>query len=195
MATGNDNIGKEEYIGQHEVGVCNEAGEQFMDFAVRHSLRVVNTFFKKAERHKLTYKNGALESQTDYILCRANEKANIRDCKVILGESVTSQHRPLICKLSGKKLELKKLAEDLRQLGEELLGRTLGKSKTDKGTWWWNEEVQQHIKIKKETKKILDQKNNVENREAYKIAKKAAKSSVARAKAKAIKGYMTKWKP
>ncbi|XP_047487853.1 uncharacterized protein LOC125038387 [Penaeus chinensis] len=179
---GNDNIGKEEYIGKHGI---------------------------------------------DYILCRTNEKANIRDCKVILGESVTSQHRPLICTLSGKKLELKKLAgisrtkwwkladrnaqnefasaamvrltlresegsqnwetvtEDLRQLGEELLGRTSGKSKTDKETWWWNEEVQQHIKIKKETKKILDQENNVENREAYKIAKKAAKRSVARVEAKA----------
>ncbi|XP_047469167.1 craniofacial development protein 2-like [Penaeus chinensis] len=123
---GNDNIGKEEYTGKHGVGECNEAGEQFMDFAI------------------------------DYILCQTIEKANIRDCKVILGECVMSQHRPVICTLSGKKLELKKLA---------------GKSKTDKETWWWNEEVQQHIKLKKETKKILDQENNIENREAYKIAK------------------------
>ncbi|XP_047483276.1 craniofacial development protein 2-like [Penaeus chinensis] len=191
---GNDNVGKEEYIGKHGVGVCNEAGEQFVDFAVRHSLRVVNTFFKKAERYKLTYRSGALEFQNDYILCRTNEKANIRNCKVTLGESVMSQHRPLICTLRGKKLDLKKLAGIPRTKWWKLADRNaqnefasaaMEKNKKDKETGWWNEKVQQYIKIKKETKKILDQENNVENREAYKVAKKAAKRSVARAKAKA----------
>ena len=59
-------------------------------------MRVVNTYFEKAERHKITYKSGAAESQIDYILCRSSDKGNIKDCKFILGESVTNQHRPLI---------------------------------------------------------------------------------------------------
>ncbi|XP_047499087.1 uncharacterized protein LOC125045703 [Penaeus chinensis] len=151
-----------------------------MDFAARHSLRVVNTFFKKAERQNVTYKSVALVSQIDYILCRTNEKANIRDCKVILGESAHLE--------SEGSQNWQTVTEYLRQLGEELLGRTSGKSKTDKETWWGNEEVQD-IKIKKGTKKILDQENNVENREAYKIAKKAAKRSEARAKAKAYQRF------
>ena len=48
-----------------------------------HSLRIVNTFFKNAERYRKTYKSGAAESQIDFILCRISEKKNIRDCKVI----------------------------------------------------------------------------------------------------------------
>ncbi|XP_047485847.1 uncharacterized protein LOC125036932 [Penaeus chinensis] len=101
-----------------------------------------------------------------------NEFASAARVRLTLRESEGSQNWETV-------------TEDLRQLGVELLGRTSGKSKTDKETWWWNEEVQQHIKIKKETQKILDQENNVGNREAYKIAKKAAKRYVARAKAKA----------
>ena len=134
-------------------------------------MRVVNTYLEKAERHKITYNSGAAESQIDYILCRSNDKGNIKDCKVILGESVTNQHRPLVCTLiSNKATERKpsrvprtkwwKLAEpdlrvqfteearqmiqqrvreetedwetvteDLRQLCEQLLGKTSGNMK------------------------------------------------------------------
>ena len=56
-----------------------------------HDLRVINTYFKKAEKHKITYKSGGRKSQIDYIMCRSDEKRNIKDCKVFLGESVTSQ--------------------------------------------------------------------------------------------------------
>ena len=101
---GKDNRGKEGTIGTYGVGASNEAGDQFVDFAMSHSLRIVNTFFKRAERHRITYKSGAAESQIDFILCRKSEKKNIRDCKVILGESVTSQHRPpLVCTLLRRK--------------------------------------------------------------------------------------------
>ena len=67
-------------------------------------MRVVNICFEKAERHKITYnKSGTAESHIDYILCRSSDKGNIKYCKVILGESVTNQHRPLICTLISNK--------------------------------------------------------------------------------------------
>ena len=69
----------------------------------KHNMRLVNTYFEKAERHKITYKSGAAGSQIDYILCRSSDKANIKDGKVILGESVTNQHRPLVCTLISNK--------------------------------------------------------------------------------------------
>ena len=74
-----------------------------MAFAVSHNMRVVSTYFEKAERHKITCKSGTAESQIDYILCRSSDKGNIKDCKVILGESVTNQHRPLVCTLISNK--------------------------------------------------------------------------------------------
>ncbi|XP_069993536.1 uncharacterized protein [Penaeus vannamei] len=192
-----------------------------------HSLRIVNTFFKKAERHRITYKSRDAESKIDYILCRMSDRGSIKDCKVILGESVTSQHRPLVCtlgmsvtprrkvigvqrtkwwKLADKdtqsqfvaaardKLQqseregnrsFEEVTEYLRKLGERLLGRTSGKCKPGKKTWWWNDEVQESLKRKKEAKKILDMENNDENKEVYKLAKKEAKKSVAGAKARA----------
>ena len=46
-----------------------------------------------------------------------------------------------------------KMAKMLRKTAETVLGVTLGKRKGDKETWWWNEEVQESIKEKKEQRK------------------------------------------
>ena len=74
-----------------------------MAFAMSHNMRVVNTYFEMAERHKITPKDGTAELHIDYMLCRSSDKGNIKDCKVILGESVTNQHRPLVCTLISNK--------------------------------------------------------------------------------------------
>ena len=58
--------------------------------------------------HKIKYKSGTAESQLDYILCRSSDKGNVKDCKVILGESVTNQHRPLVCTLISNKANERK---------------------------------------------------------------------------------------
>ena len=70
------------------MGESNEAGDNCVAFAMSHNMRVVNTYLEKAERHKITYKSGTAESQIGYILCRSTDKGNIKDSKVILGESV-----------------------------------------------------------------------------------------------------------
>ena len=98
-----NNSGKGETIGKYGVGESNEAGENVVAYAMSHNMRVVNTYFEKAERHKITYKSGTAESQIDYILCRSSAKGNIKDCKVILGESVTNQYRPLVWTLISNK--------------------------------------------------------------------------------------------
>ena len=92
------------------MGESNEAGDNCVAFAMSHDMRVVNTYFEKAERHKITYKSGTAESQIDYILCRSSDKGNIKYCKVILGESVTNQHRPLVCTLISNKATERKLS-------------------------------------------------------------------------------------
>ena len=70
-------------------------------------------------------------------------------------------------------------------LGEEILGKTSGKTKQEKETWWWDEEVQQSIQAKKAAKKALDRENTEANKTAYKDKKKQAKKTVAAAKAQA----------
>ena len=52
--------------------------------------------------------------------------------------------------------EWDKTAEMLRKTAETVLEVTFGKQKGDRETWWWNEEVQESIKEKKEAKKAWD---------------------------------------
>jgi len=223
---GSDNTGIEATVGKYGYGERNGGGEAIVDFAVSHDLWIVNTFYKKAPRHRITYQNGGAETQIDYILCCSDDR-NTRDCKVILGEAITNQHRPVICTIQASKLKAQKktgtmktkwwklntadcrtnfsekakeklerrrledrcnwetIASDMRILGEEVLGKTSGKVKVGKETWWWGEEVQKCIRDKKEAKKRLFEDNTDENRTNYKRAKKQAKKVVAVAKAKA----------
>lgn len=91
-----DNTGKEDVIGKYGFGTRNEEGETLIDFALSMDLAISNTYFKKAER-QLIYRSGRVKTQIDYILCQKTSRGTIRDCKVILGESVATQHRPVVC--------------------------------------------------------------------------------------------------
>ncbi|KAK4328611.1 hypothetical protein Pmani_000982 [Petrolisthes manimaculis] len=87
---------EKEVMGKYGVGERN---------AKRTEMAVVNTYFKKKEEHRITYKSGGRSTQVDYILCRRGNLKEFGDCKVVPGESVAKQHRVLIGKMS---LEIKK---------------------------------------------------------------------------------------
>ena len=71
-------------------------------------------------------------------------------------------------------------------IGEEVFGKTSGKDPPqDKETWWWNNEVREKVKEKKEAKKTYDRMGNEEKERAYREANKEAKRAVAQAKARA----------
>ncbi|KAG2459970.1 CFDP2 protein, partial [Polypterus senegalus] len=46
----------------------NEGGQRIVDFAKRMDMAVVNTYFKKKEEHRVTYKSGGRCTKVDYIL-------------------------------------------------------------------------------------------------------------------------------
>jgi len=75
----------------------------------------------------------------------------------------------------------------IRQVGEELLGKTSGKGVLqDKETWWWNNDVQENVMAKKKAKKRADTYGNEEDKQVAKRANKEAKKAVVRAKASAV---------
>ena len=78
--------------------------------------------------------------------------------------------------------EWDKTAEMLRKTAETVLGVTFGKRKGDRETWWWNEEVQENIKEKKEAKKAWDKIRDENTEKIYKEKKSKAKKAVAMAK-------------
>ncbi|XP_063708920.1 uncharacterized protein LOC134837472 [Culicoides brevitarsis] len=93
---GETNFGFEECHGGYGYGAMNDEGEELLDFAKSYGLTLMNTMFKKHEKHLVTYSSGGRNTQIDYLLCSNEMRKMAKDCKVILGESVVSQHRLLV---------------------------------------------------------------------------------------------------
>ncbi|KAI5620152.1 hypothetical protein C0J50_20287 [Silurus asotus] len=89
----------------------NVEGQMVVDFAKRMEMAVVNTYFKKKEDHRVTYKSGGRCTQVDYVLCRRCNLKEIGDCKVLVGDSVARQHRMVVCRMV---LEVKKKKRRVR---------------------------------------------------------------------------------
>lgn len=95
---GCDNRGDKRWHGGFGHGDRNEAGEEILQFAKAFDLPIMNTFFKKPQKHLATYQSGNHSTQIDYHLCSRPLKNRIMNCKVILGESLAPQHRLLVSK-------------------------------------------------------------------------------------------------
>ena len=87
-------------MGRYGDKARNAEGQMVVDFATRMEMAVVNTYFKKREEHRVTYKSGGRSTQVDYIMCRRAYLKEIGDCKVIAGDNVAKQHRLLVCRMT-----------------------------------------------------------------------------------------------
>lgn len=93
---GESNTNYEECHGGKGYGMRNQAGEDVLDKCKLYSLIILNTMFIKASRHLVTYRSGNHQTQIDYHLCSKKMRNRAKDCKVILGEPLVSQHRLLL---------------------------------------------------------------------------------------------------
>ena len=59
--------GDENVMGRYGDKASNAEGQMVVDFATRMEMAVVNTFFKKREKHRVTYKSGGRSMQVDCI--------------------------------------------------------------------------------------------------------------------------------
>ena len=193
----NGHVGRKagQYTQAHDgfgFGEVNNEGQSIIDFCMAYDLKIVNTCFKKREEHLITYKSGANRSQIDFFLVRNSNRRICTNCKVIPGDGVTTQHRPLVLdvrmtfkrprrrevlqprirwwQLKGEKMRnfINRLANEcvwekqgcanemgnemtvmVRKVAKEILGESKGIIRSDKETWWWNDKVQEKIKLKK----------------------------------------------
>ena len=66
---GEGNIKGEEVMGRYGAGTGNKEGSTVVDFAKRMNLAIVNTYFKKKHKHRVTYKSGGKSTQVNYVMC------------------------------------------------------------------------------------------------------------------------------
>ena len=82
---GEGNRGNENIMGRYGDKARNAEGHMVVDFATKMEMAVLNTYFKKREEHRVTYKSGGRSTQVDYIVCRRAYLKEIGDCEVIAG--------------------------------------------------------------------------------------------------------------
>uniref|UniRef100_A0A8D9DR12 Craniofacial development protein 2 n=1 Tax=Cacopsylla melanoneura TaxID=428564 RepID=A0A8D9DR12_9HEMI len=96
---GKNRDGHEECHGGYGFGEKNEPGERVVNLAEAYDLKIVNTFYKKKDEHLITFKSGPNKTQIDYWICSRDLASTFKDCKVIPGEALTSQHRLLLLEI------------------------------------------------------------------------------------------------
>ena len=113
---GEGNIEDEEIQGRYGAGTRSKKGSMVVNFAKRMDLAVVNTYFKKKNEHKVTYKSCRKSTQVDYVISRRRDLKEMGDCKVMVNECVAKQHRMVVCKMAlmVKKKKAEKVKPKIR---------------------------------------------------------------------------------
>ena len=83
---GSSNAGYEGTHGGFGYGSRNADGSRILEFADGLNLVICNTLFTKQEAKLVTYVAGPVKSTVDYIMVRQEDKAKIRNVKVITSE-------------------------------------------------------------------------------------------------------------
>ncbi|KAI0215635.1 hypothetical protein LSAT2_032303 [Lamellibrachia satsuma] len=89
-------MGEEESVRGIGWGTRNRESRELVELVMRNGLAVAGTFFKKQENHKISYRNGQHKTELDLLVVRRQQMWRVKDCKIIAGEHVVSQHKPLV---------------------------------------------------------------------------------------------------
>jgi len=87
--------------GGNGIGKRNAEGRMLLEFCDERELCVANTWFKKTDKRKITFKSGMYESEIDFVLVSNKDRKYLRDVKAILWEL---QHRLVVVDVDEKKL-------------------------------------------------------------------------------------------
>ena len=137
------NIRDEKIMGRYGAGTRNKEESIVVDFGKRIDLAIVNTYFKKKDEHRVTYKTGEKSTQVDYVMCRRRNLKEMRNCKIIVNGCVAKQHHMVVCKMAliVKKKKAEKVKPKIR--------------------WWKLKETTYHEAFRQEVTRILGDKDGL----------------------------------
>ncbi|XP_019245236.1 PREDICTED: craniofacial development protein 2-like [Nicotiana attenuata] len=85
-----------EVHGGFGLGDRKGGGTSLLDFAKAFDPVIANSTFPKREEHLVTFHSSAVKTQIDYLLLRRCDRGLCKDCKVIPGETLATEHRLLV---------------------------------------------------------------------------------------------------
>ena len=93
---GSSNVGYDGTHGGIGYGSRNADGYRILEFADGLNLVICNTLFTKQEAKLVTCVAGPVKSTVDYIIVRQEDKAKVRNIKVISSEECVPKHKLLV---------------------------------------------------------------------------------------------------
>jgi len=93
---GSSNVGYDGTHGGFGYGSRNADGSRILEFADGLNLVICNTLFTKQEAKLVTYVAGLVKSTVDYITVWQEDKAKVRNVKVISSEECLPKHKLLV---------------------------------------------------------------------------------------------------
>ena len=93
---GSSNVGYDGTHGGFGYGSRNTDGSRILEFADGLNLVICNTLFTKQEAKLVTCVAGPVKSTVDYIMVRQEDKAKVRNIKVISSEECVPKHKLLV---------------------------------------------------------------------------------------------------
>ena len=87
-------------MGRYSARMRNKEKSMVEDFVKRMDLAVFNTYFKKKDERKVSYKNDRKTTQVDYVICRRRDLKKMCNCKVMENECIAKQHCVVVCKMA-----------------------------------------------------------------------------------------------
>ena len=90
------NVGYDGTHGGFGYGSRNTNGSRILEFADGLNLVICNTLFTKQEAKLVTYVAGPVKSTVDYIMVWQEDKAKVRNVKVISSEDCVPKHKLLV---------------------------------------------------------------------------------------------------
>jgi len=93
---GSSNVGYDGTIGGFGYSSRNTDGSRILEFADGLNLVICNTLFTKQEAKLVTYVAGLVKSTVDCIMVRQEDKAKVRNVKVISSQECVPKHKLLV---------------------------------------------------------------------------------------------------
>ena len=111
--------------GRHGVGVCNEAGERFLEFCALNQFSIMNTWFEKKQHHLATWKHPATKQShmIDFVVMRAAQRFFYTDVQVMRGANCWLDHAMVRTKVMIHFPRLKKAPANTLPLAVHALQR------------------------------------------------------------------------